>query len=354
MQDFGRYKTLIDSDIAERSQVLTERWQREFGLESAQVLDSYLSVLSRGGKRLRGSLGMWAYAMTGGNDDVLAIHAARALEMIHAYLLVVDDVADQATARRGGPSAHTLLASCHETENWFGDAQQFGQMQAINAGLAAQHLVMQEVAELASADSTKLDALRELSAILFKTVAGQIADLNHQAMRDVSESEILTMMTQKTAYYSFVSPLEFGIILAGKDWSDYAWLEQWAENIGLSFQIRDDCLGVFGDEKATGKSNSDDLREGKMTLLVARALAHGDEQQKADLLQLLGKKDLSTAELEQAQTIIEDTGALAYARTLGAGFAEKAVASLDKAPPEHKVNAVFLKELSLNLLNRHS
>ncbi len=213
---------------------------------------------------------------------------------------------------------------------------------------------MQEITEMPAADVTKLEVLRELNAMLFKTGAGQIADVNYQAIRTVSEREVLTMMTQKTAYYSFVSPLQLGIIMAGKDWSGYAWLEQWALGIGLGFQINDDILGVFGDEKVSGKSNLSDLREGKMTLLVVRALAHSDEGEKNQLLRLLGKPDLAQAELEQAQAIIENSGALQYCRALAKKYTSEAVTALDTAPAADKEQADILRTLSLSLVKRQN
>ena len=354
MQNFSHYKSLIDADIAEYSQTLTERWQREFGLETTQILDSYLSILSRGGKRFRGSLGMWAYGLADGNDEELAIRLARSLEMIHAYLLVIDDVADQSEIRRGGPSAHTLIENYHKDEGWFGNAKHFGEIQAVNASLAAQHLVMQEITELPVIDTIKLEALRELNVVLFKTGAGQIADINYQAMRDISEHEVITMMKQKTAYYSFVSPLQFGVIMAGKNWSDYAWLEEWAINIGLGFQINDDIIGVFGDEKVSGKSSLSDIKEGKLTLLVVRALAHANDEQKTRLLQLLGSDALSQIELEEVQAIIENSGALDYCRILAQNYASKAIIALESAPANYKDQAAILKDLSQAVVNRQS
>ena len=308
--DFARYKSLIEADISEHSEALMERWQREFGLETTQVLDSYLAILSRGGKRFRGSLGIWAYGLAGGNDEELAIRLARALALIHAYLLVIDDVADQSDSRRGGPAAHILLEKYHNDKNWFGESKHFSKSQAINAGLVAQHLVMQEITELPVIDAIKLEALRQLSIVLVKTGTGQIADMNYQAMRDISEQEIIAMMKQKIAHYSFVGPLQFGIIMAGKNWSEYDWLEKWAMNIGLSFQIYDDILGVFGDEKLSGKSTLSDIKEGKVTVLVVRALSRAAPKHKTRLLQLLGNKKITQAELKEVKSILENSGAV--------------------------------------------
>lgn len=354
MQEFNRYKTFIDADLAAYCEVLTKRWQQELGLDTAQILDSYLAILSRGGKRLRGALGMWAYDLARGKDDTLAIRVARALEMIHAYLLVVDDVADQSEVRRGGPTAHILLQNYHQAEKWFGDAAHFGRMQAINAGIALQHLVMKEIAELPAPDVVKLEALRELNAVLFKTVTGQIADLNFQAIRNITEHEVIAMMTQKTAHYSFVSPLQFGIIMAGKDWSDFLWLEQWAINMGLGFQINDDVLGIFGDEKLSGKSTLDDIHEGKITLLMVRALESGNENQKSQLLRCLGSPEATRRDLEQVQTILEDSGALAYCQGLAQNYTQKAIANLDTAPAAYQDQALLLRSLSEVMVARQS
>ncbi len=351
---FGRYRDLINADISAYSEVLNTRWQHDFGFETTQILDSYLKILSRGGKRLRGCLGMWAYDAAGGTDATLALRIARNLEMIHAYLLVVDDVADLAETRRGGPSAHKLIEALHTREKWFGDARHFSHMQAVNAGLAAQHLVMQEISELATRDVTKLEGLRELSAVLFKTVIGQIADLKHQAVRNITEKEVIVMMKNKTAYYSFVSPLQFGVITAGKDWSDYQWLERWALNIGLGFQINDDILGVFGNEKMSGKSNLDDIREGKITLLIVRALARASNEQQSQLLGQLGNPAFSNENLVHIQAILEDCGALRYCQGLVQSYTKKAIASLDSAPAEYHERVNCLKELSQLLANRHA
>lgn len=354
LQELAKYKVLIDADITEYSQELAERWQLELGWETTQVLGSYLSVLSRGGKRLRGSLCMWAYGLAGGDDEALALRLARVLEMIHAYLLVVDDVDDQSEMRRGGQTAHILLEKYHHGAKWFGNSKHFSQMQAINAGLAAQHAVMQEITELTAPDSTKLEAVRELNAILFKTVAGQIADINHQAIREVSEHEVINMMQQKTTFYSFVSPLQLGVIMAGKDWSQYAWLEQWAVNIGLSFQITDDIIGVFGDEKISGKSNLSDIKEGKITLLVARALEQSQPEQKEQLLQYLGNKNLTQSDLEQVQAVLEDSGAMTYSRRLAEDYAQRAIQNLKQAPIELKDRLELLKSLPGFIIQRQN
>ena len=351
-ETLARYKDLIDTDIAEHSQTLTERWEKEFSLETVAILDSYLAILSRGGKRLRGALSIWAYELAGGTDENLAVTLARHIEMIHTYLLVVDDVADLAKVRRGGPSAHEIIKNYHIDQKWFGDPEHFGFVQAINASLALQHLVMQEISELATVDSIKLEALQQLNSVLFTTVIGQISDLNHQAMPGVTEHEVTRMMRQKTAYYSFVSPLQLGVIVAGKDWSEYLWLEKWALDVGLSFQITDDILGMFGDEKLTGKSNLDDLREGKMTLLIVRALERANEQDKTALLKALGNSAIGQPELEAVQAIVENSGALAYSQGLAKQYGASASAQLIEVPQRFVTATTFLAELSDYVLRR--
>lgn len=354
MEPLKAYKAAIDTEIAEYSSVLLERWQREYGFEAAQIFDAYLDILSRGGKRLRGALTMWSYQLAGGADEQLIGHVARLVEMTHAYLLVVDDIADGASTRRSGSSAHKLLEAYHQEQSWFGDTAHFGMSQAMNAAIAALHIIMQELSELPVGDSIKLEAMREFNETLVATVAGQIADINNQSIREVKESEVLHMMQLKTANYSFVSPLEIGIIMAGKDFSDYEWLQNWATNIGLAFQIKDDILGMFGKDEITGKSNLDDLREGKVTLLMVRALGHAHQSQKTSLLTVLGKAEPNKEDLESAQSILEATGALAYCQELAQNYGQKAVSSLEAAPSQMKDHVAFLVELSRSIVVRQS
>lgn len=352
-EKLAHYKSLIDADLLEYTAILKDRWNKEYDETSQQIFASYLDILSRGGKRLRGALTMFAYEMGGGEDEELSVRAARIIEMIHAYLLVIDDIADRSHLRRGGPTAHIILSDLHKANGWHGDPAHFGVAQAMNGALAALHIIMREVAELPVMDTYKLEAQIALNRGLTKTVVGQINDINNQAIQEVSEKEIIEMMTRKTAYYSFVNPLEFGLILSGRDFPEFEWLEDWALNMGLSFQIRDDILGVFGDDFTSGKSALDDIREGKLTLLVARTLDRIGETEKQTLLSILGRGDITDEDLDKAKDIMQQSGALDYATRLSEQYAESAISALARSPEIYKDSVEFLTYFTRATLGRN-
>ncbi len=99
----------------------------EYGAYSRAAIESFVSILSRGGKRLRGVLTMASYEMLGGKDREMIIKAARAVEMIHAYVLMIDDIADRSDTRRGGPSAHKIMEEYHHANSLKTEDVHFGE-----------------------------------------------------------------------------------------------------------------------------------------------------------------------------------------------------------------------------------
>ncbi|HEX6258743.1 MAG TPA: polyprenyl synthetase family protein, partial [Candidatus Saccharimonadales bacterium] len=256
------YRQKLDDHIAQYVAQEAERTARQYGELGAALTSPFAALLQNGGKRLRGALTMHAYAMFGGTDDQLVVRAARIVEMIHTYLLIVDDIADQSALRRGQPSAYRAIADFHQAQKLHGSSQHYGESQAVNSALAGLHKALADLGTLPIDDTRKLEAMNSLNEAIGMTVQGQVFDLYYQAQQDASESAVRDTLTLKTAYYSFLQPLEFGAILAGADTSEHSWLSNFARHIGLSFQITDDILGTFGTEFDSGKSALDDLREG--------------------------------------------------------------------------------------------
>lgn len=332
MQQLTDYKTLIDADLAAYSHQLLDNSELQYGANSRTVLEAYCDILSRGGKRLRGALVMAGYQMTGGQDEPISLQAARIIEMIHAYVLIIDDITDRSDLRRGGPTAHRLLEEYHRRHGLHGNSGHFGVAQAINAALAGGDLARRELGGLAVPAEVKLEALNNLQDNLVTTVHGQIHDVFNEALQDVAEAEVRDVLSWKTAYYTFLNPLNFGIILNGGSPADCQRLLDYSLHAGLSFQITDDIIGMFGDERNSGKSAEDDLKEGKVTLLIARALGHATPAEKQLLVANLGNRQLTVDDYRQCRQIIEDSGALHYARGLAESHAAKAVAALDELP----------------------
>lgn len=174
----------------------------------------------------------------------------------------------------------------------------------------------------------------------------------NEVANHVSESDVLQVLTWKTAYYSFINPLEFGFILAGKSLRDNEWLQNYAIHMGLYYQLNDDILGIYGQDEETGKSNLDDLREGKMTLLIARALDKANDEQKQQLLGILGQPDITEVDRKTAAGIIEDTGAYAYVTEFAEHEGQLALEALDEAEGAWGSDIPFLHGLVEYIKNK--
>lgn len=353
-QKLTEYKTLIDQDVTLISRRIYKQTEEVYGQYSGDVVKAYLDILSRGGKRLRGALTMHAYFMAGGDDDRVAVRAATCIEMLHAYLLVVDDIADHSRLRRGKAAAQVMLEQYHLERGYKGDAVHFAKSQATNAALAGAHLAMKEICQLEVKDAYKLSALRLINEAMLTTTQGQINDIMNGVVLQISERDVRQVLVWKTAYYTFLNPLEFGMALAGTSLENAEWLRDYAVHAGTSFQLTDDIIGVYGTDGETGKSNLDDLREGKMTLLMARALDKANDAQKRTLLNMLGRQDIDENDREAAMTILDDTGAYLYVTELAEREGQLAMEALDNAESVWGSDLPFLRGIVEYVRSRNS
>lgn len=348
------YKRLIDADIAICSKEIQKKTLQDFGSNSRIAIDAFLAILERGGKRIRGALTMVGYEMAGGTDKAMILQAARAVELIHAYLLVVDDINDRSPIRRGGLPAHLLLADYYRSKDLGIDDLHFGESIAYHASLVGCHTAIGMVAELEVDPELRLRALSALNKSLVVTGFGQANDVfNEVSGSEVDERAVNSVMEWKTAHYTFLSPLQLGIILAGGSDEQIDSLKNFAVNAGVAFQITDDNLGIFGTEFESGKSPLDDIREGKRTLLTIYALEHATDTDKNFLMQMLGNNALTQLEFQRVKDILQNSGALAYARDKAAKHVNKAKKALEQNSFFNASQTQFLSSLTDYLLVRN-
>ncbi|MGO1613450.1 MAG: polyprenyl synthetase family protein, partial [Brevibacterium aurantiacum] len=149
---------------------------------------------------------------------------------------------------------------------------------------------------------------------VFQSAAGEHSDVWLSLhLEEPRSQEVLTMAGQKTAVYSFQAPLLIAAVLAGASSTLTAELAAIAAQIGVVYQLRDDVLGLFGDERVTGKSTFSDLREGKETLLIAFARS---DPSWAEVRALFGDRMLSTADGHRLRNVIEESGALVFVESI--------------------------------------
>jgi len=286
-----------------------------------ELAQSVGHLLDAGGKRLRPAFVYWGHRAAGVPHDDGVMRVAAAMEMLHTFALLQDDVMDRSATRRGRPTAHAVFADsaplhrrarAHDRE-WFG----------ASAAVLASDLAFVWADELLDTASLPADALARARAIFgtlrTEVVCGQFLDLaatsdpgSPQAEVDVRRVALL-----KSARYTVTRPLLLGAALApGPDERLACVLRRYGDALGRAFQMRDDVLGLFGDPAVTGKSACDDLREGKRTLLIVRALRMADPAGHAVLVRGLGDPDLDEAAAERCREVVARSGALASVEAL--------------------------------------
>jgi geranylgeranyl diphosphate synthase type I len=243
-----------------------------------------------GGKRLRPQFCYAGWLVAGGDPDEPAIvRAAAALEWLQGSALVHDDLMDGSDTRRGRPSVHRAFEAQHVAEHRHGDAAGFGASAAVLMG----DLLLSWTDELFRSSDlpTTRAAFDFLDRCKTEVVAGQFLDVAGQTRASLSVEEAMLVVRYKSAKYTVERPLHIGAALAGGSPALIEGLSEVALPLGEAFQLRDDVLGVFGDPAVTGKPAGDDLREGKRTVLVARAFELADEAGRAMLAEGLGTVD---------------------------------------------------------------
>jgi geranylgeranyl diphosphate synthase type I len=357
LQIFGaeleRYKQLIDEDIKTYSRDVQKTTLQQFGKNARMETDVFLSILERGGKRIRGALVMLGYEMSGGKNQAMILQAARAIEMIHAYILMIDDIQDRSVLRRGGPTAHVMLADYHRKHQLADDADHFGIAITMNAALVGAHAAQAILANLDAPENLRLNVISITNRTMMITAHGQTDDIMNEVVADVSNEDIRRVLEWKTAHYTFLNPLHVGMVLAGADCHATDAITEYAMQAGMAFQITDDIVGIFGSEAETGKSSMDDIREGKRTLLMAYAIEHAESGDKNFLIHMLGNQHLTPAEFDRCKTILLDTGALQHAKKVAADHINRAQQSLKKEAERWSSTGVqFLNGLAEYLLQR--
>ena len=237
------------------------------------------------------------------------LHPAAAVELLHNFALIHDDVMDRSATRRGQPTVHEALAAAHVEEGLLGQPDWFGVGGAILAGdltfVWADHLL-----DTAPLPAAALDRARAVfTQLRVEVMAGQYLDLRLAGSPDAGVERSLQVALLKSGRYTVTRPLQLGAALASTDTVLDAALRAYGDAVGIAFQLRDDVLGLFGDPAETGKSAAEDLREGKRTMLILRALELADEPERRALAAMLGDPDLDERDADRARRIVADSGA---------------------------------------------
>lgn len=227
-------------------------------------------------------------------------------------MLIHDDIIDKSAMRRGRPSMHTMLNS---RLAGIRNLKFKGEDLAIILGDILYAMSLQAFLSIQEDKVRKEKAFRKLMDAAMYTGCGEFIELlfGLKGIDKISEADIYKIYDFKTANYTFASPLGIGAILGGAPDAQVKRLFQYGTYLGRAFQIKDDILGLFSEEKEIGKSILADLQEAKLTLLIRYAYHHADKKNRLAISHILSKKNVTKSDLLKIRKIIRSSGALDYA-----------------------------------------
>jgi len=251
------------------------------------------------GKALRPTLCLFACESLGGNWSQ-ARPAASALEMVHNFSLVHDDIQDGDLERRHQPTVWSL----------------WGQSQALVSGNALRSVADQtalELAELGVPTSKALKATQILTNACLEMIQGQCLDLSFERRLDIGPTDYLDMVSRKTG--SLIScALQMGALVATDDASPIRFYGEAGQYLGLAFQVRDDVLGIWGDESTTGKAAGNDILRRKKSFPVVYALETCTSAARQRLFEIYNREDLTEQDVADVMMVLEEVGAESYSQ----------------------------------------
>ncbi|RLV58445.1 octaprenyl diphosphate synthase [Parashewanella curva] len=318
--DLQAIRALTEDDMQAVNQLIYKQ------LESDVALINQLSfyIVNSGGKRLRPLLSVLASKAVGyeGNDH---LKLAAIVEFIHTASLLHDDVVDDSSMRRGRQTANAL----------------FGNSASVLVGDFLYTRSFQMMTELNS-----LKVLRILADTTNVLAEGEVMQLMNLNEADTSEDNYMRVIYCKTARL-FEAATQLAGVLKNVDEATEKALGEYGKFLGTAFQITDDLLDYTADSEELGKNIGDDLAEGKPTLPLIYALAHGNEQEKALIKGVIEKADGSEV-IDQVLEALKRTGALEYTEKRANEEAQKAIAALDILPEsEYKQALLGLAHISV-------
>jgi geranylgeranyl diphosphate synthase type I len=280
-----------------------------------------LSSFATRGKLIRGCLVPAVQEAFGKTADRDAYRVGAVIELIQSFLLIHDDIMDEDPVRRGATSVHEQYRLA-AVDGKYERSGRFGESMGICAGDVAVLLAFEALMGLQVANDLKVEITRLIASEIADVGVAQMADVaNGHRTSTASEEEILSVYRLKTGRYTFSVPLMLGATLAGVANETVEQISRWGELQGLIFQIRDDELGLLGEETEIGKPTGSDISTDKQTLHRAVLLDLCRQHGCADLAELFGRTELTKADIERVRLALEKTGTL--------GEMERRVSELD-------------------------
>lgn len=308
---YEKERKIIDQKLAS---ALKDRQPKELYEPASYILES-------SGKRLRPLLVILSAKAVGGKPNQV-YNAAVAVEMLHNFTLVHDDIMDNADLRRGNLTLHKKYN--------------------LNTAILAGDSLLAVAYEFLLKDC-KVNPREALSAFthgLVEVCEGQSLDTGFETRKNVSQNEYIEMIRKKTAALAQMC-CELGAYLANGSKQDIKALSDYGKYLGIAFQIQDDLLDITADKVEFGKRIGGDLIEGKKTFLFIKALEKAKGKDKEDLLKVITNKGIRSNQIEKYKQIYKKLGVIDDAKIAIRNYSNKALSSISKLSNKSEVNIFY-------------
>ena len=302
----------VSNSIKKNAKFVNKFLRKELNGDPKQLYDAASHLIIHGGKRLRPYLVLKSCQMLGGKQSD-AISAASAVEMIHNFTLVHDDIMDNDEMRHGVTTTH----------------KKFDIPLAILAGdvlYSKAYNTISSKSKLSSNYTTQL--VSKLSKACIEICEGQVNDIKFAENKRIpTEKEYIKMIEKKTAVLFEVS-CAMGAICAKRKQKDVKNLSAFGKNLGIAFQITDDLIGIIGDSKITKKPVGNDIREGKKSLPIILAIKKARGQNRTKIMRVFGNSGASKQQINLAVNVIRSLGVEKEVRDVALKYAQRAEKSI--------------------------
>jgi geranylgeranyl diphosphate synthase type I len=332
-----RYRAAVDAELRH----VLAQWESPLSLmmryHLGWVNEDGSPRSGSGGKGLRSTLCLLSCEALGGSSE-RALPAAAAVELVHNFSLVHDDIQDDDRLRRHRPTVWSI----------------WGKPQAINAGTAMRilaGLALSRLGERAVSVDRQLQVRHLVDESSLQLIEGQYLDISYERRLDVGVEDYTEMIRKKTGMLTACAA-EVGAVLASDDPGAHRRFHDFGMNLGVAFQIRDDILGIWGDEECTGKPMGSDIQRRKKTLPLVYALQQAQGQARERLARIYRADTLEEDAVSSVLQTLESIGARAQAQQLAEQFRDRAlddlaatgVSALDRRELEHLAHFLVIRD----------
>ncbi len=308
------YKSIVGELKENQNKINTSMVDREDNLIIKEVINKF-SELNQNGKYLRGVfIALGEYIAS--NKNNLYLNLASAYETFETAILIHDDIIDNAKMRRGKMTIPREICykylKKNNSQTLNNDTIRLANSIGICAGDYGIFMTNKIICDYYGNHPLFYKIVNTYNDIVIKTIRGEILDvylpyLVKYKYQDITENEVIEISHLKTSWYTFIGPFTLGYLLGGKELTKE--FEKVLDLIGVYFQIKDDLLGIFGDEKITGKSVVSDIKEFKQTLLYTYII---NTDYKNEFLKIYGNQIITKKKFAKIKKLLIDSGSLKY------------------------------------------